>query len=64
MASIEEIREGRLKKLEILKDSGIDPYPAKVPRDFDISVLKNDFDRYEKEGKPVSVAGRVMIIRD
>ena len=63
MTSLEEIRAVRLEKLNILKQKGINPYPAKVPRDFDIAVLKGDFDRYEREAVAVSVAGRVMAIR-
>ena len=35
MASLDEIRRERLKKLETLKEKGIDAYPAKVPRDFE-----------------------------
>ncbi len=63
MASLEEIRSARLQKLEILKSKGINPYPTKVPRDSDIAVVKGDFARYESEGAPVSLAGRVMTIR-
>src|SRR6185369_2942981 len=63
MASLEEIKEARLAKLAILKKHGINPYPAKVPRDFDIKTLKSDFDTYESNAKPVSVAGRVMALR-
>lgn len=63
MASLEEIKQARLKKLEILKEKGVDPYPAKVPRDFNLFDLKSDFERFEKENKDVSVAGRVLIIR-
>jgi lysyl-tRNA synthetase class 2 len=63
MASLEEIREVRLQKLEILKKHGINPYPAKVPRDFDIKTLKDSFKKFEDLAKPVSVAGRVMAIR-
>lgn len=62
MASLEEIRSGRLEKLKILKDKGIDPYPSKVPRDFPISFLKENFDKY-KDGEDISVAGRVMALR-
>lgn len=63
MASLEEIKQARLQKLEILKDNGINPYPSKVPRDLDISVLKGDFDSQVAEAKAVSVAGRVMALR-
>lgn len=63
MSSLEEIREVRLKKLEHLKSLGINPYPATVPRDFAIKVLKEGFEEYKNVGKEVSVAGRIMAIR-
>ncbi len=63
MASLEEIRAGRLQKLEILKKQGINPYPAKVPRDFPIFDLKKDFETKVKSGKKISIAGRVMALR-
>lgn len=63
MASLEEIRQGRLSKLEILKGKGINPYPATVPRDFPISFLKTNFDAQVSSGAKVSVAGRVMALR-
>jgi lysyl-tRNA synthetase class 2 len=63
MASLDEIRGARLAKRKILEEKGIDPYPAKVPRDFDIAELKKDFDSLSGNGKPVSIAGRVMALR-
>jgi lysyl-tRNA synthetase class 2 len=63
MTSIDEIRQVRLQKLEILKKAGINPYPSKVPRDFPISFLKKNFDAQVKTEVPISVAGRVMAIR-
>lgn len=63
MASLEEIKEIRLKKLNKLREVGVDPYPAKVPRDFDLVEVKNNFADLEKTGKEFSVAGRVMAIR-
>lgn len=63
MASLDEIRSGRLAKLERLRALGIDPYPARVPRDFPIAELKTQFEKYAGAGEPVSVAGRVMTIR-
>lgn len=63
MASIDEIRDARLKKLELLKERGIDPYPAKVPRDFSLSDLKVNFAERETTNEPFSVAGRVMALR-
>ena len=63
MSSLEEIRAARLKKIEILKSKGVDPYPAKVARDFAISEVKENFKDFEYSGKEFSVAGRVMAIR-
>ena len=63
MASIDEIRAARLHKIEILKSKGIDPYPAKVARDFAVSEVKENFKDFEYGGKEFSVAGRVMAIR-
>lgn len=63
MASETEIREWRLRKIEILKSKGIDPYPAKVERDFSVAEVKSQFAELEKSGREFSVAGRVMAIR-
>jgi len=63
MASIEELRKTRLEKLELLKKAGMDPYPSKVPRTFCLGSAKASFKEYEKKGKEVSVAGRIMAIR-
>ncbi|KND50609.1 MAG: lysine--tRNA ligase [Parcubacteria bacterium C7867-003] len=63
MAGLDEIREARLAKLQILKDKGINPYPSKVPRDFPIDFLKTNFDKYSESEDDVSIAGRVMALR-
>jgi lysyl-tRNA synthetase, class II len=63
MASLEEIKASRLKKLEILKSFGMDPYPSKVPRDMCLFDGKGKFEEYSKENKSISLAGRIMAIR-
>lgn len=63
MASLEEIKSARLAKLEILKSKGVNPYPARVPRDFPISFLKTNFSAQIDSGTSISVAGRVMALR-
>ncbi len=63
MASLEELRATRLHKLDLLKKAGMDPYPAKVPRDSCLADAKNNFVEYEKSQREVSLAGRVMAIR-
>ena len=44
MASLEEIRTARLKKLEKLREAGMDSYPAKTKRDFEIKDLIKEFE--------------------
>jgi lysyl-tRNA synthetase class 2 len=63
MASLEEIRQTRLAKLQRIKDLGLDPYPAKVPRDFPIDFLKKNFQKISESGDSVSLSGRIMAIR-
>lgn len=63
MASLEEIRVARLKKLQKLQEAGVDPYPAKTERDFEIAQLLKDFESLQKENKVVTIAGRVMSLR-
>src|SRR3989344_8117509 len=63
MASLEELRKVRLQKLELLKKAGINPYPSSVPRDMSIADAVRDFSELSKNGKAVSLAGRVMALR-
>ncbi|MHB1316238.1 MAG: lysine--tRNA ligase [Minisyncoccota bacterium] len=63
MASLDEIRDTRLRKLELLKAKGINPYPAKIPRDFSLAELKKNFVKKESSGETFSVAGRIMALR-
>lgn len=63
MASLDELRNIRIAKLEILKKFGMDPYPSKVPRDFCLRDAKANFAELEKSGKDVNIAGRIMAIR-
>ena len=63
MASLEELRTTRLAKLELLKKAGMDPYPAKIPRDHCLADARVAFAEYEKSQKVVNLAGRIMAIR-
>jgi lysyl-tRNA synthetase class 2 len=63
MASLEELKSIRLKKLELLKQAGMPAYPAKVPRSFCLADAKNNFSEFESNKKEVSLCGRVMAIR-
>lgn len=61
MATLEDFRNERLRKLEELKEIGVDTYPANTARDTDISRVVSEFDTLE--GKKVVVAGRIVAIR-
>lgn len=62
--SLEEIRNERIKKLENLKEKGIDAYPASVNRDFLIAEALKDFSKLSKKKKPSFVTGRIMAVRE
>jgi lysyl-tRNA synthetase class 2 len=62
MASIEELRNERIRKLELLKKRGIDAYPARSGRTATIGELLETFATLPKDA-PVTVAGRVMALR-
>lgn len=59
MASIEELREVRLNKLQLLQEAGMDPYPASITPDYNLKEVLDNFE----EGKTGSIAGRVTAIR-
>ncbi len=61
--SLEDIRNEKIKKLEILKEKGIEPYPVSVERDFAVSELLENFPKLSKRKKPFFVVGRIMAIR-
>ncbi len=63
MASLEELKTTRLHKLDLIKKFGMDPYPAEVPRDHCLADARKSFADYEKSGKAVNLAGRIMAIR-
>lgn len=58
MATLKELRDERLRKLEELKKLGINPYPADSKRTHTAVEIINDFDKLE--GKDVSLTGRLL----
>lgn len=62
MASIEEIRNARIDKLQILKDKGINPYPVNTARQYSLQETISDFTNLSQKDK-VILSGRVMAIR-
>ncbi len=59
MKNLNEIRKQRVKKLEEVKERGIDPYGAKFERTHSINKARKEF----KEGLSVRVAGRIKAFR-
>lgn len=62
MATLRELRDARLEKLQKLKELGVNPYPAKSFKNINNNEIHSRFD--ELEGKEVIVAGRVQSIRE
>jgi len=63
MSSIDEIRDTRIKKLELLKERGINPYPAESKREISINKVIENFDILEKKSELKWIGGRIMSIR-
>jgi len=59
LEEINDLIKQRIKKLESLKEKGIEPYGGKFEKSVDIGDLVKNFE----EGTEVSAAGRVMAIR-
>lgn len=58
------MREDRIKKLEVLREAGRDPYPAKVNRSHTVDELQTNFDSLINTSTIPSVAGRILSLRD
>ena len=61
MATLQDYRNERLRKLAALRELGIDPYPAHAARTHTCAEVVEKFD--ELAGQTVSVAGRIVSIR-
>src|SRR3972149_630684 len=62
MASLEEIRQIHLKKLDELKRLGIDPFPIKSNQDFTLKDVLANFTKLSKK-KTLTLVGRIMAFR-
>lgn len=61
MATLKELRNERLRKLEELKKLGVDPYPATSKRTHTTEEIVSAFDKLENQ--TVTVVGRIAGIR-
>ncbi len=62
MATLKELRDVRIEKLNKLRGMGIDPYPAKSQKDYPNAEIVENFAKFE--GKEVTLTGRLMSWRE
>src|SRR3989344_3226150 len=63
MASLYELRDVRLRKLDDLKKRGIDPYPARVKRTHSIEDAKLQAEKITSTDETITLAGRIRGLR-
>jgi len=63
MSSIDEIRDARIKKIQLLKEKGLNPYPAESKRELSLKEAIDGFADLEKNKEIKWVSGRIMSIR-
>ena len=63
MVQLREIKKERLKKIEALKRSGIEPYPLETRRTHNISEVLDSFSKLAKNKKEIVVVGRIRSFR-
>lgn len=63
MSSIDEIRNTRIEKLNLLKKKGINPYPSVSNREISLLEAKKDFEELVNSKEEKWLAGRIMSLR-
>ena len=63
MASLDELRQTRVSKLESLKEQNKYPYPARVRKDYANSYVHENFDSLVTSTTHLFLAGRVKALR-
>jgi lysyl-tRNA synthetase class 2 len=64
MALLEDVRKERLAKIARLKEAGMEAYPARTARTHTVAEFLENHDVLEKNSEQVTLAGRVMSIRE
>jgi len=60
---LDEVRDERIKKINALKEKGVNPYPVHTDRDHTIEDIRKNFDVFAEDKRTVVLAGRVMALR-
>lgn len=63
MSSLEELRNERLRKRDLLSAAGMDPYTPNSYRTHDIKAVIDDFETLADDETEVALAGRVLSAR-
>ena len=63
MINRDQIKQNRLEKTDKLRRLGFNPYPSKVKRSHSVSQALADFLVLSRDQKEISLAGRVMAMR-
>ncbi len=63
MATIDELKKIRAKKLEVIKKAGLNPYPQSVKRTHKIGEALKHFLELEQSKKELILAGRIRNLR-
>jgi lysyl-tRNA synthetase, class II len=63
MSSIDEIRDTRIKKLKVLEEKGINPYPSHSSRELSLLEAGTKFEELEQAKALKWLAGRILSIR-
>jgi lysyl-tRNA synthetase class 2 len=64
MSFLEEVRAERMKKLKLLKESGMNPYPISTERDYSVSEIIENFETALENKTDVILVGRITALRD
>ena len=64
MATINEIRKSRIRKLKAIEVAGFSAYPAECKRTYRIQDSLKDFGKLSKNKKTLILAGRIMAQRE
>jgi len=59
MATIDEIRKNRIKKLKAIEKKGLNPYPSETKRTHIISEVLRDFFKIARAKKEIVLVGRI-----
>ncbi len=61
--SLEEFRNDRIKKLSLLRDAGVNPYPSSSSRTHRITQIIESFDSFVESQQEIVLAGRIIAQR-